>query len=93
MTIYTARRDYIEVIGRIWMPATVAAQTINLSVYDLGNIGELTRDNVESWLATHSGDFQGVDDFHASIGTWESPWASEESECTFSDCMYPSEEV
>lgn len=90
MAIYTVRRDYIDMIGRIWMSATICAMRKDLSAYDVANIGELTRENVAHWLSLHSGDFQGVDDFSASIGEWESPWQDEESEFTFHDAMYLS---
>jgi hypothetical protein len=96
MAIYTVRKDYVDVIGRLWMPATVAASRIALSSYDLGNMLEdeddPTRDEIEAWLATHSGDFSEILDFAASIGTKEIPWADEESELTWADCMYPSED-
>ena len=92
---YTLRRvrvAYVEVIGPIWMPATTCAQKIELRDYDLENIGTFTRAHVETWLATHAGDFQSVTDFHAVCGRRDIPWASEESEFTYSDCMYPSED-
>jgi len=59
-----------------------------LSKYDLENIGEPTRDNVEDWLGSHSGDFQDIRDFRASIGDVEIGWDSEESELQYSDCMF-----
>lgn len=92
MSFRTIRIDEIQVIGVIWMPAVTCAQVIKLTEHDLESIGELTRENVEMWLTSHTGDFQSITDFRADIGEWESPWASEESECTFSDCMYGSEE-
>jgi hypothetical protein len=85
------RRAYVDVVGPIWMPPIKAASTYQLSDYDLDNIGEFTRENIERWLCTHAGDFQYVTDFHAVCGTTEIPWATEDSECTFSDCMYPQD--
>lgn len=85
------RRAYVEVVGAIWMPTTTAATRYELSGYDLENIGEFTRENVDKWLSTHAGDFQSIQDFHAVCGEAEIPWADEESELTFADCMYPEE--
>lgn len=92
---YQTCKSSIQVIGKIWMPA-VTAYEYPLSSYDLENIGELTRENCEAWLATHSGDFQSIEDFRVDISTrngvdFVSEWANEESEFIFSDCMYPVE--
>lgn len=102
MARYIVEHNYVEVVGKIWMPATTAAYRYDLSAYDVKNIigqaeydtGErkITRDAVEQWLAFNAGDFQCIDDFHASIGDDDFPWSDEESELTFSDCMYPSED-
>ena len=58
--------------------------------------GAITRDSVEDWLTTHSGDFQQILDFTASIEdgdtTVDIEWADEEAELTYLDCMYPSED-
>src|SRR5690349_14384663 len=95
-------RNYIELIGPIWMPATTAAQRLDLSSYDVANIegyaehltgdAQITREAIEHWLALNSGDFQHVEDFHAVIGAFETEWADEESACIFNDCMYPAED-
>lgn len=92
MSYRTITINQIEVIGTIWMPASTCAMTYKLTAHDIENIGELTRENVQKWLDTHSGDFQSIEDFHADIGDFDSPWEHEESECTFNDCMFPSEE-
>ena len=92
---YTMRRTriaHVEVVGKIWMPMTTAAYIYDLSDYDLENIGEFTRENVDDWLGTHAGDFSSIQDFHAVCGDVEIPWQSEENEMTFCDCMYPSED-
>ena len=92
---YTMRRvrvAHVQVIGKIWMPAVPCAMDYPLSDYDLENIGEFTRENVEAWLCTHSGDFQSVEDFCAVCGDTVLDWKSEESGYTYSDCMYPSED-
>jgi hypothetical protein len=70
--------------------------TYSLGKYELGNIGEWTRENCERWLSTNSGDFQYIEDFRVDISSngkdFVSEWADEESEFKFSDCMYPGEE-
>lgn len=76
------------------MPAITAGQTIELSAYDVANArdddGRITRDSIEQWLTKHSGDFQHVIDFSASIedggNTVEIAWADEANEMTFNDC-------
>ena len=90
---YMIERNWVEIIGPIWWPSgAICAQRIELSGHDLENIGEFTRDNVEEWLCTHSGDFQHVQDFYATAGDIEIPWDDEESEFTYQDCMYPAED-
>jgi hypothetical protein len=86
------RAAYVEVLGTIWMPMTTAGTRYELSNYDLENIGEFTRENVDQWLGTHAGDFSSVKDFHAVCGEQEIPWESEENELEYCDCMYPSED-
>lgn len=88
---FTVERNWIEVIGTIWMPSVTCAQRIDLTLYDMHNIGEPTRENVERWLSTHTGDFQSVTDFHAVIGDVEIDWADMDNDCVYSDCMYPQE--
>lgn len=91
---YTMRRvrvAYVDVLGRIWMPATLASLRIDLRDYDLENIGEFTRENVEQWLCTHAGDFQSVKDFHAVCGDVDIPWSSEETECEYYDTLSQDE--
>jgi hypothetical protein len=100
---YMVTKNFVQMIGTIWMPATTAAMQKDLTDYEINNIldaaeyqtGErkLTREAIEDWLGTNSGDFQCVDDFYASIGNEEFPWEKgEESELTYHDCMYPSQE-
>jgi len=40
----------------------------------------------------NSGDFQYVTDFYASIGDQNFPWADEESDFAYCDCMSDGEE-
>lgn len=101
---YTVNKSVIDVLGEIWMPyGAKCAMRKDLSDYDLRNIrgrgnGRITRRACEEWLALNSGDFSRVIDFRVDISEpgkktivydWE---RGEESECDFSDCMYPSED-
>jgi hypothetical protein len=63
-----------------------------LTAHDLESIGELTRENAEQWLMTHSGDFQSIKDFRVDIGEFESDWSDPESEPTYNDCMFPADD-
>ena len=103
MARYTVRHSYVNIIGGIWMPyGAQCAMRKDLTSYDIKNIracgdGEITRDGLEDWLTANSGDFSSVDDFRASIEdgdqTIEIAWAKgEDSEITYSDCMYPAED-
>jgi hypothetical protein len=59
--------------------------------------GEITRESVESWVDTHSGDFQEVIDFEASLesgdDTIDIPWATEEGELAYLDATSEYEAV
>lgn len=88
---FTIERNWIEVIGKIWMPDITCAQRIELGRYELDNIGEPTRENVEQWLMLHSRDFQHIIDFSATIGETVIPWNDPESKYIYVDCMYPNE--
>lgn len=95
MPSYTVQYAEVRVIGHIWQPGIgVCAQAIRLSDYDLGNIGEFTRENVEDWLGCHAGDFREITDFEAdgADGSIAIAWADEESEFAYMDAMYPSED-
>lgn len=97
---YMIRKSVVHVYGRIWMPAIEAGTTLTLSDYDVENCreedGEINRESVEEWLTMHSGDFREVIDFAASIEdgdkTIDIPWASEDNECAWQDCMFPAED-
>jgi len=88
---YMVERNFVRVVGTIWMPPITAAYEYPLTNYDIENIGEFTRDNVERWMRSHTGDFQFITDFYATVGDAEIPWATEEGELTYSDCMCPAE--
>lgn len=90
---YVVTQSVVRVVGHIWMPwGITCAQQYTLSGYDLENVGEPTRENVDTWLSTHAGDFREILDFEASLEvdgeTVDIPWAQEESELTYNDCMY-----
>ena len=97
---YTVVASVVRVIGTIWMPAATCAMDYTLSSGDLENArdddGKLTRDSVELWLDTHAGDFQHIIDFEADLADGDVdvviPWATEEGELTYIDCMFPPEE-
>lgn len=87
------RVAYVEYIGEIWQPGVGAcAQHQTLTDYDLGNLGELTRENVEHWLTLNAGDFQAIIDFSATVGDVVIPWSDEESEWVYLRCMYPEDD-
>jgi len=90
---YTVDENYIEVIGSIWQPGIgPCVYRYELRPYDMENIGEPTRENVQSWIDKNAGDFKAVTDFHAVVGETDLPWGKEESELTYYDCMYPPED-
>jgi hypothetical protein len=97
---YEVRKSVIDVVGYIWMPHTTAAMSYTVSSYDIENMreedGTITRASVEDWLGSHSRDFQSITDFRASIEdgsqTIDIDWADIDNECTFNDCMFPSED-
>lgn len=90
-TMRRVRRAYVIILGTIWMPAIDCSLEIKLSDYDLENIGEFTRDNVEQWLTSHSGDFQHIIDFTAMCGDIEIEWSSEDNEMKYYDTL-PSDD-
>lgn len=91
---YQVSVSYVDVLGRIWMPQALCSQRITLSAYDLDNMqndGAITREDVEQWLAMHTGDFSNVIDFNASIEwngeTLDFPWTSEDNEMAYCDTL------
>lgn len=92
--------SFINVLGKIWMPNTKAAQYITLRQSDIDNMtdenGDITRESVELWLGSHAGDFSSIIDFHADIETNKGntviEWENEENEYEYNDCMCPSED-
>lgn len=88
---FTVEKNWIDVIGTIWMPSVTATYVYKLTTYDMENIGKPTRENIDVWLGSHAGDFQSVKDFHAVIGETEIPWKDEENEVLFNSITYPEE--
>jgi hypothetical protein len=93
-------KSVIDVLGTMWMPSATGATRYEVSAHDVENMRDdderITRESVSLWLDSHAGDFSGVIDFSASLEdggpTIDIPWASEENEVTFGDCMYPGED-
>jgi hypothetical protein len=83
----TVDRNWIDILGTIWMPAVTCAQRKELRRYDMENIGKPTRKNVLLWLRKNAGDFQHIIDFHAVVGETEIPWKSEKNEVIYYDCQ------
>ena len=100
---YMVRTSVVHVIGRIWMPSTTAAMTYTLDSHDVENAtdddGKITRDSLQGWLDTHTGDFAEITDWSASIepsddsDTVDFDWTDEESEMIFGDCMMGDDDV
>ena len=92
---FQVERNWIDVLGRIWMPCVEAGLRIDLDSSQVRDIlerdGETMREKVEMWLTTHSGDFQAVIDFAGPVGDEWIEWESEDNEMLFNDCMYGSE--
>lgn len=97
---YVAQRNIVYVVGHIWMPNAETAMEYDLSDEDvqalLEEFGAITREAIESWATIHTGDFESIDDFSASIevgdNTVDIPWANEESYRIYMDLMYGSDE-
>lgn len=88
---YIVERNFVQVVGPIWLPNVTAATEYKLDAFDLENIGDFTRENVEQWLCTHAGDFRHVEDFYATAGDIEIPWATEEGELAYQDAQGSTE--
>jgi hypothetical protein len=92
-------KSFIHIVGTMWMPSTTGALVLNITSLDADYLkddnGNITRESVEEWLSTHSGDFRNVIDFYADIETDSGnviiDWLNEENEIVFNDCTYPEE--
>ena len=91
MPTLTYERNWINVVGHIWIPAIEAAQTIELRDYDIENMqdenGNVTRESVEHWLCLNTGDFQSIINFEAYIKEIEISFSDEENEILFLECI------
>ena len=96
MAQYVVTTYEVDVVGRLWMGG-IGSTTYKmpmdtaLQVLALDSDG-LRRSAVKDWLDTHSGDFQAVDDFRASLAAWDSPFETEEGEIAYYDTLNPPEE-
>lgn len=102
-TAYRTERRYhavVQVVGVHWgaylergslasIPEPTAAYDYTLRPYDLENIGEFTRENVQDWLDKNAGDFSSVLDFRAEVGEEVIDWANEENGVAYYNCMFP----
>ena len=84
--------SFIRILGKIWLPPITCCSIIHVLPSDVESIrvnGEITREGVEQWLTTHSGDFQSIEDFYADIADGENDlvfdWVNEDSEEKFND--------
>ena len=91
ITLRRVRLAYVIILGYIWMPRVICSLEKKLSDYDLDNIGEFTRENVEEWLTKNAGDFSEVIDFTARCGDEMIEWSSEENEMAYCDTLSTEE--
>jgi len=100
---YTVTKSIVQIIGGIWWPmGALCATQLELTAHDLENArdleGNLTRESVEQWVATHSGDFSSVKDFRADLHDDKTnsevvfEWEREDSEVDFITCMFGEED-
>lgn len=98
---YLVKKSVVDVVGRIWMPQIVCSLRIEMRQYDLDNArdndGRITRDSLELWLCSHTGDFSHIIDFRASIEDGEESiridFATEEGESQYLDTISEMEEA
>ena len=91
---YTVTKNIIQVIGYIWMPRTMAAMEYTLDNRDLERYSiskdNPTREDIERWISTNTGDFSNIVDYRADIGQnkilyWKDP----ESEFIYNGITFP----
>ena len=89
---FVVEKNWINVLGRIWMPyGLLSTMTIDLDDRKIRQIGEPTRENVENWLNINAGDFSSIIDFQAVIGEVEINWDKEENMGKFIEITFPQE--
>lgn len=93
---YMIKKSYIDVVGKIWMPPAVCSMRYPVTNHDIENMrnedGAIDRESVEQWVLTHSGDFQSIMDFSASLETPDDktldiPWATKDGEMAYLDTV------
>ena len=98
---YVVRKSLVWVVGKIWWPyGLLCTQELTLSSYDVSNatddMGHVTRESLDRWLARNAGDFSEIVDFSASLEvgdeTVEIPWATEEGELAYCEIFREYEE-
>ena len=93
MPKYLVTKDQVYVTGGIWMPyGAKAAVCYDIRPSEAEAIK--TREDLEDWASTHTGDFSSIDDISADFGSTGIviPWKTEDGEFQYIDCMYPSED-
>ena len=85
MAVYTVRTRDVFVLGKGWYGQAMAYP------YTLPKGIPATRDAIQDWLGSNSGDFQFITDFAASIEETEIPWAKEENDFLYNDMIDPVE--
>jgi len=87
-----------QVLGVGWF-GQQSATTYTFTDFDVregmtDEVGIITDDSFQSFLASHSGDFQSITDFNADIGDnlYTRSWQDEDNEQCFLDLVYGDEE-
>ena len=92
MPRYQIIRDEIYLIGTGWNGGEIAS-VLTVPRYDMTSLVTrgLTRENVQTYINGHSGDFQWVTDWSANFGSCALvgfPWDQPDSENLYFDCVY-----
>ncbi len=82
---YMVEKNFVRVVGKIWLPMAKACYEYPLDKFAVKSIGEFTRENVAQWVNLNAGDFSSIDDFYATVGDKEINWEKEESEMFWND--------
>jgi len=103
-TIDVLGRIWQPGVGPCAMTYTLRDYDVNNIIdYSAGENPLINREGVERWLSMNSGDFSSIIDFRYNITVetnsqtraytdFTSEFESEDNECTFWDCMSPSDE-
>lgn len=96
----------IQVVGKGWYGQTLATEmTVKIGNGPFLTNIQPTKDDIEDYLTSHTGDFKSITDWAAVAYHQErktgittttdetvKEWDSEDDDCTFLDCMYPSDD-